>query len=135
MASPERLAVLRDWARRLKREVLALWVAARDRRTPWSARLVAGFAAAYALSPIDLIPDFIPVLGLLDDVILLPGLIWLAIRLVPPSLMEEFRRQADRMPAPVSRTAKWIIILLWLLGLAFVIRWLHEHLSAGWLSA
>ena len=117
------LDALRDWARRLKREVVALWFAARDRRTPWRARLVAGFAAAYALSPIDLIPDFIPVLGYLDDVILLPGLIWLAIRLVPAALMAEFRLKADQSERPVSHWARWVIVLIWLIGLMLVLYW------------
>jgi len=69
---------LNEWARALKRESLALYYAARDPRTPWYAKLLAGAIVAYALSPIDLIPDFIPVLGLVDDLLLLPAAIWLA---------------------------------------------------------
>jgi len=77
---------LKQWARALKRDVLALYLAARDPRVPWYAKALALVTAAYALSPIDLIPDFIPVLGYLDDLILLPGLIWLTVRLIPTPL-------------------------------------------------
>jgi uncharacterized membrane protein YkvA (DUF1232 family) len=97
---------LRDWARALKRDVMALWLAARDTRTPMLAKVVAAAVAAYALSPIDLIPDIVPVLGYLDDVIVLPLGILLAIRLIPPTLMSEFRRAAERqIDRPTSRAA------------------------------
>ncbi|MEO6663932.1 MAG: YkvA family protein, partial [Rubrivivax sp.] len=76
-------ASIRAWARRLKRDGLTLWFAARHADTPWYAKALAMFVVGYALSPIDLIPDFIPVLGYLDDVLLLPALIWLTIRLLP----------------------------------------------------
>jgi uncharacterized membrane protein YkvA (DUF1232 family) len=85
---------IKDWARAIRRDVHALWLAARDRRTPWYAEAFALAIAAYALSPIDLIPDFIPVLGYLDEVILLPLAIMLAVRLVPPDLMAEHRATA-----------------------------------------
>jgi uncharacterized membrane protein YkvA (DUF1232 family) len=85
--------------------VVALWIAARDPRTPLLAKLLAGFVAAYALSPIDLIPDFIPVLGYLDDLLIVPAGIWLAVRQVPPALMAEFREQADSRARPRSRVA------------------------------
>ena len=85
---------LRASAAKLKREVVAVWLAARDERTPWAARLVAALTAAYALSPIDLIPDFIPILGLLDDLLLVPIGLWLAIRLVPENVMTDARRAA-----------------------------------------
>ena len=75
----------------------ALWIAARDRRTPWYAKLLAGAVVAYALSPIDLIPDFVPVLGYLDDLILLPLGILLAVRLVPKPLMQEYRSAAAKL--------------------------------------
>ena len=115
------VARLKGWARRIRRDVLALWIAARDPRTPWAARALCTVIAAYALSPIDLIPDVIPVLGLLDDAILLPGLILLAIRLVPPSLMEEFRAEAERrQERPVSRTGAAAVVALWLLALALI---------------
>ncbi|HVG49964.1 MAG TPA: DUF1232 domain-containing protein [Rubellimicrobium sp.] len=112
---------LKAWARRIRRDVLALWIAARDPRTPWAARALCAAIAAYALSPIDLIPDIIPVLGLLDEAILLPGLILLAIRLVPAPLMEEFRTEAERrQDRPVSRLGAVAVIALWLLALALV---------------
>ena len=97
---------------------MALWIAARDRRTPVLAKLVAGAVAAYALSPIDLIPDFIPVLGYLDDLVIVPLGILLAVRLIPPSLMQEFRAQASARERPVSRIGRIAIISLWLLALA-----------------
>jgi uncharacterized membrane protein YkvA (DUF1232 family) len=112
---------LKGWARRIRRDVLALWIAARDPRTPWAARALCAAIAAYALSPIDLIPDVIPVLGLLDDAILLPALILLAIRLVPPHLMEEFRAEAERrQDRPISRTGAVAVVALWLLALALI---------------
>ena len=94
--------------------MVALWIAARDPRTPLLAKLLAGFVAAYALSPIDLIPDFIPVLGYLDDLLIVPAGIWLAVRQVPPALMAEFREQADSRARPRSRVAAAVIIALWL---------------------
>ena len=118
------LATLKAWAGRLKRDVVALWLAARDPRTPWSAKAVAGFVAAYALSPIDLIPDFIPVLGYLDDLLIVPAGIWLAVRLVPPALMAEFREQAAARDRPRSRVAAFVIIIsLWLAACALIL-WL-----------
>ncbi|MBX4420846.1 DUF1232 domain-containing protein, partial [Mycobacterium tuberculosis] len=73
---------IKQWARRIKRDVVALWIAARDPRTPTLAKVIAGFVAAYALSPIDLIPDFIPVVGYLDDLLIVPAGILLAIKLI-----------------------------------------------------
>lgn len=105
---------LRQWARGIKRDVIALWLAARDVRVPWHAKAVAAVVAAYALSPIDLIPDFIPVLGYLDDVILVPLGILLAVRLVPPDLMAVHRLAATAIAArPVSRAAAIAIVVLW----------------------
>ena len=113
-------------ARRLKAETYALYLAYRDPRTPWRARLVAALVIGYALSPLDLIPDFIPVLGYLDDLVLLPLGIALALRLIPPTVLAEARAQARRTDArlPVSRGAAAIIVLIWLVGIALVLRWL-----------
>src|ERR1700755_2457985 len=86
---------LKAWARSIRRDVHALYLASRDPRVPWYAKALALVVAGYALSPIDLIPDFIPVLGYLDDLILLPAGIWLAIRLLPPQVMAEHRALAD----------------------------------------
>lgn len=88
---------LRTWARTIKRDVLTVWLAARDPRTPWQAKLLAGMVAAYALSPIDLIPDFIPILGYLDDVVLVPVGIWLAMKLIPSDLVTELRSRTESM--------------------------------------
>jgi len=114
----------KHWARTIKRDVVALWIAARDHRVPWSAKVAAAAVAAYALSPIDLIPDFVPVLGYLDDLLLVPLGILLAVKLVPPDLMAEFRAAAAaREGRPVSRSGAAAIIALWAAGAAFVI-WL-----------
>ncbi|TIT56386.1 MAG: DUF1232 domain-containing protein, partial [Mesorhizobium sp.] len=90
----------KQWARAIKRDVVALWLAARDPRVPWYAKVAAGVVAAYALSPIDLIPDFIPVLGYLDDLIIVPLGILLAVKLIPAALMAEFRAAAIRRSRP-----------------------------------
>jgi uncharacterized membrane protein YkvA (DUF1232 family) len=117
-------AKLRDWARRIKRDVQALWLAARDPRTPWYAKAAAASVAAYALSPIDLIPDFIPVLGYLDDVIIVPLGILLTIKLVPETLMTEFRKEALRLEGwPKSYAAAAAIIFVWLAAFAPVVWW------------
>jgi uncharacterized membrane protein YkvA (DUF1232 family) len=115
---------LKEWARSLKRDVVALWIAARDPRVAWYAKALAGIVAAYALSPIDLIPDFIPVIGYLDDLIIVPAGIWLVIRIIPPALMVEFRREsALRLDRPTSPTAAIIIALIWVAAAAAFI-WL-----------
>lgn len=112
----------KSWARSIRRDVVALWIAARDSRVPWHAKLVAGCVAAYALSPIDLIPDFIPILGYLDDVILVPLGIILVVRMIPKPLMAEFRaRAAAREGRPVSRIAAALVILVWLAALALFV--------------
>ena len=117
MATPtasKALDRLRAAARRLKRDVVAVFFAGRDARTPWLARLVALAVASYALSPIDLIPDIIPVLGLLDDLVLVPLGIALALRLVPPAVMAEARLRAEALAArPTSRTAAVAIVVVW----------------------
>jgi uncharacterized membrane protein YkvA (DUF1232 family) len=112
----------KTWARLIKRDVVALWIAARDRRTPWYAKLAAGCVAAYALSPIDLIPDFIPVLGYLDDIILVPLGIILAVRLIPALLMAEFRARAAAWEGrPMSRSGAAVILVIWLAAAALLI--------------
>src|ERR1700758_4572440 len=93
-------------ARALKRDAYAVYLAARDPRTPWYVKVLAFAVAGYALSPIDLIPDFIPVLGYLDDLILVPLGIWLVVQLIPPAIMAEHRRSAAAAQArPSSRVA------------------------------
>jgi uncharacterized membrane protein YkvA (DUF1232 family) len=108
----------KHWARQIKRDVVALYIAGRDPRTPWHAKAVAIAVAAYAISPIDLIPDFIPVLGTLDDLIILPLGIMLAVRLIPTELMAEFREAAtarERLPANWISAA--VIVAVWIVGL------------------
>lgn len=115
------LASLKAWARKTTRDVLALWIAARDPRVPWPAKLVAGAVAAYALSPIDLIPDFVPVLGYLDDLLIVPLGILLAIRLVPAPLMGEFRERAAGLQIrPKSLAGLAAIVTLWLAAAAWL---------------
>ena len=107
----------RERVRSLKRDTLALYLAARHPRTPWYAKLVVAVVAAYALSPIDLIPDFVPVLGYLDDLLLLPLGIALAVRLVPADVLQDFRMRAAEAFAsgrPVSRTGAAAIVVMWL---------------------
>lgn len=115
---------LKVWAKAIKRDVLALYLAGRDPRVPWYAKVVALSTAAYALSPIDLIPDFIPVLGYLDDLIIVPLGILLAVRLMPPEVMQELRVQAQQRlmtGRPKSLVAAAVIILTWLaIGGVFV---------------
>ncbi len=117
------------WARTIKRDVVALWIAARDPRVPWLAKLAAGCVAAYALSPIDLIPDFIPVLGYLDDIVLVPLGIMLTVRLVAAPLMVEFRAMAaEREGRPTSRVGAAVIVAIWLTCISLLIWefWLRE---------
>jgi uncharacterized membrane protein YkvA (DUF1232 family) len=120
---------VREWARTLRRDVLALYLAARDPRVPWYAKAVAACVAVYALSPIDLIPDFIPVLGYLDDVIIVPLGIWLAIRLIPPSLLEAHRQAAlaRHQPRPVSWVGAVIILILWGVVGGAMVWWLASY--------
>jgi uncharacterized membrane protein YkvA (DUF1232 family) len=103
---------------------VAVWIAARDPRVPWFAKVVAGAVAAYALSPIDLIPDFIPVLGYLDDLVIVPAGILLTVRLIPHGLMDEFRAEADRRAErPASIVAATLIVLLWIVSVSAFAWW------------
>lgn len=113
-SSPTALNRALTWARAIKRDVVALWLAARDPRVPWYTRLVAATVAAYALSPIDLIPDFIPVLGYLDDLLIVPLGILITIKLMPPELIAEFREEATRRSErPTSVAAAVGIAIVW----------------------
>lgn len=116
---------LRAWAKSVKRDVVALWLAARDRRTPWYVKALAGLVAAYALSPIDLIPDFVPVLGYLDDLLIVPLGIVAVVALIPPALMRELREEAERLEArPRSRA----------MAVAFVAVWIAAAVLLGWVA-
>ena len=119
---------LKLWARSIKRDVHALYLASRDPRIPWYAKALGAAVAAYALSPIDLIPDFIPVLGYLDDLIIVPVGIFLVVRLIPPEIMAQHRAAADAAATrPSSRGAAAVIIATWvactLFGGWLVYRW------------
>lgn len=119
---------LRFWARLVLQDGLALYVAARDPRTPWFAKLLALLVAAYALSPIDLIPDAIPVFGFLDEVILLPIAIALIARLIPGEIMAESRAAAQAMvEKPRSKAGAAIIIGVWALGLGVLLGWVFTR--------
>ena len=111
---------LRTWAKRIKRDGVTLWFAGKHPKTPWYAKALGLFVVAYALSPIDLIPDFIPVLGYVDDVLMLPSLIWLTLQLLPPDVLTECRGQADvwmqtQGAKPRSMAGPVLVVALWLL--------------------
>ena len=107
--------------KKIKIEIMALWYAARDKRTPWYAKGLALLVTAYAFSPVDLIPDFIPLLGYLDDLVLIPAGIALAIKLIPDEVMAESRMKAmENKQKPVSIVGGIIIALIWL-GILFVV--------------
>ena len=109
------------WARALRRDAHAILLASRDPRVPWAVKFLALGIAGYALSPIDLIPDFIPVLGVLDDLIIVPLGIWLVIALIPEDLMREYRAMASAAAArPVSKAAAIVIVALWISGAALL---------------
>jgi uncharacterized membrane protein YkvA (DUF1232 family) len=121
---------LKIWAATLKHEVMTLWFACRDPRTPWYARVLTMLIVAYALSPIDLIPDFIPVLGYLDELILLPVGIYLVLKLVPEEALADARARAQswvesRQLKPRNWIAAAVIVLAWVavLWVAFFLIW------------
>ncbi|MNL45494.1 hypothetical protein D3C87_1681440 [compost metagenome] len=123
------LEASRGWARTIKRDAVAIWLAARDPRTPWAARILAVCVAAYALSPIDLIPDFIPVLGYIDDLLIVPLGILAVVKMVPPRLMAEFRTSALAMvDRPVSLAGRAAIIAIWLALALLLVAWLARLL-------
>ncbi|MFA6134336.1 MAG: YkvA family protein [Phycisphaerae bacterium] len=122
-----------DWKRRvglLKRETYALYLAARDPRVPWYAKWLIALVVAYALSPIDLIPDFVPLLGYLDDLILIPAGIALAIRLIPRDVLQQCREKAAQaQAAPRNWYAAGVIIVVWLLAIGLAIKLLWPALA------
>jgi uncharacterized membrane protein YkvA (DUF1232 family) len=119
----------RDTAARLKREVYALYLAVRDPRVPWYAKALAGALVAYVFSPIDPIPDFIPVLGYVDELVVIPVGVLLIRRLIPPHVLADCRIRAEAMSAkPPSAIGAAIVVTLWLLlaGLGILlVRWLN----------
>ncbi|CAN5762709.1 DUF1232 domain-containing protein [soil metagenome] len=128
-------ASLKAQAKRLKQQTLIVYFAARDPRTPFFVRALAVLVAAYALSPIDLIPDFIPVIGYLDDLLLVPLGLALVVRLIPPEVLESARAQAQQAASrPVSYGAAIFIVVLWLVALAAVTSWAF-HVTGTWHGA
>ncbi|WP_242129412.1 YkvA family protein [Sphingobium sp. Sx8-8] len=119
-----RIKTLKDWARHIKRDVIALWLAARDPRVPWYAKTLAAVVAAYAFSPVDLIPDFIPVLGLLDDLLIVPLGIIAVVWLIDDDVMIDLRAKAVEQQKPNSRAGLIAIILIWLVTVTLGILWL-----------
>jgi uncharacterized membrane protein YkvA (DUF1232 family) len=119
-------------ARQLKTETYAIYLACKDPRVPWYARVFAGFVVAYAFSPIDLIPDVIPILGYLDDLVLVPLGIMLVLKMMPPAVLAECREKAEAAMAqgkPTSRLAALVIVGIWLLLGIFAVVWVAGFLK------
>lgn len=131
----EQCARISAWARALKSEIAVLASAVRDPRTPLAAKMLGVFIVAYALSPIDLIPDFIPVLGYLDEVILLPLGLWVVRRWIPAEVLAEHRaRVVPGARLPINMFAAAVIITIWLVVLAFVSHWVWDWAGRPWIS-
>ena len=129
---------LRDWAQRLKNDVVALWFCTRHPRTPFAAKALAAALVAYAFSPIDLIPDFIPVLGYLDELILLPAGIWLVLQLVPQDVLAECREQAarwleEKQSRPRNDLATTLVVVLIIVSWLGVL-WLAWRWAESWVA-
>ncbi len=121
---------LRRWAHDMKREAHAVYLAVRDPRVPWYAKLMGMIVTAYALSPIDLIPDFIPVLGFLDDLLIVPLGLWLTVRMIPRGIMAEHRIAADAaVDRPVSHGGAILVMMIWgSVGLSIILSlWLYRY--------
>lgn len=134
MAKSVRTETWKQKARQLKAETYALYLAARDPRVPWYAKIFAACVVAYALSPIDLIPDFIPVVGYLDDLVLVPLGIALTLKMIPPVVLAECRRRAETTMAqnnPKSWVAAGVIIIIWISLAAVVIVLMARSFNAG----
>ena len=124
----KRIAWLRKCARDIKRDVIALWLAPRDPRVPSYAKVLAAAVAAYALSPIDLIPDFIPILGYLDDLLIVPLGILAAIKLIPDDVMADLRRQAREQRKPVSASGLIAVLVIWSGGIVLAAQLIWNRL-------
>ena len=123
---------LRSWASRIRRDVYVLYFAGRDSRVPWYTKLLALFIAGYALSPIDLIPDVIPALGYLDDLIIVPLGIWLVVRMIPGDVLAELRVTAEAAATRHrSKAAAGVIIGIWILGAAIACYFVFRYLAAS----
>jgi uncharacterized membrane protein YkvA (DUF1232 family) len=129
------LKITRLWALRTRQDAMTLWFALRHPATPWYAKALAVLVAAYILSPIDLIPDFIPVLGVLDDIILVPILIWATLRALPAPVRADSRDQAQawaarRLGRPRSKAGAAFVIVVWIAIAAAIAWWIY----ATWFS-
>ena len=127
---------LKLWAKKLQRETYALYFAIRDPRVPWYVKLLAGMVVAHTFSPIDLIPDFIPVLGYLDDLIITPLGLALALKLIPPEVLAEARLQAETHLVEsqgIGRAGMLLVISIWILGLGLIIA-LVLRFKPGWVN-
>ena len=122
---------LREWARELKQQTLVVYFAARDPRTPWLARLLALGVAAYALSPIDLIPDFIPILGYLDDLVIVPLGLMLVLRLIPAEVLASSQAKAnDAAVKPTNPVMVVVIAAIWVITIGVLGLWMWQALRA-----
>lgn len=126
------LKSIKERAKKLKSDIPAVFLALKHKGTPWYAKALAAVTVGYALSPIDLIPDFIPVLGYLDDLLLLPALVWLVVKLIPKDVFDECRKSAEGMWSN-GKPKKWYYALpiaaVWLLIIILIVKaiW-HGHL-------
>jgi uncharacterized membrane protein YkvA (DUF1232 family) len=120
------------WLRNLRDDIIVLYFAAHDARTPFACKIIALATAAYALSPIDLIPDFIPIIGWLDDLMIVPAGVWLALKLMPPELLQEMRSKAYHFSGqlPKSYTGALMVFVLWILLLVLAFIGTMDYLQA-----
>ena len=126
------LEKLKQQGRRLKRETYTLYLAARDARTPWYAKLLIAVVVGYAFSPIDLIPDFIPILGYLDDLVLIPIGVALVLHFIPPEVLAECRERAQALieqGKPVNRVAAFVILSIWIAVVVWVGIWIYQYIG------
>ncbi|BAY47329.1 hypothetical protein SAMD00079811_49470 [Scytonema sp. HK-05] len=123
---------LKQLAKKLKKETYAIYLASKDTRMPWYAKLLAAIVVAYAVSPIDLIPDFVPILGYLDDLILVPLGIWLVLKMIPPSVLAECRQRAEAtqpQEKPTSLVAAGVIVIIWVILGSLIVLLLKHFLK------
>lgn len=132
-SDPQAMQSLKQFARKLKTETYALYLASKDPRVPWYARVLAAGVVAYLFSPIDLIPDAIPILGYLDDLILVPLGIWIVLKMIPPQVMAECREQAEaanQQGTPKNWIAAAIIVFLWIFLGLLTFHWIGSLLNS-----
>lgn len=131
MANDSLLARLKQRARALKNEAFAVYLAAKDPRTPWYAKALVFFVVAHTFSPIDLIPDFIPILGYVDDLIITPGGLWLAVRMIPAEVLAEARVTATSqdIDRSVGKIGAATIVLLWIVGLSAIVYLILRYIN------